>query len=56
MARFLPETSCIIGEQMYDGLIAATARHAQVTTLLTFKFSQFMTFAGPDLEVKVPGF
>jgi hypothetical protein len=45
----------IVGGQVYDGLIAATARYARVDTLLTFNVNHYLRFAGPDLEIKLPG-
>jgi len=44
----------ISGGQTYDAVIAACARKARVTTLLTFNEKHFEPFAGDDLEIVVP--
>ena len=44
----------ISGGHIYDSVIAACARKAKVSTLLTFNDADFRSFAGPDLDIVVP--
>jgi predicted nucleic acid-binding protein len=44
----------ISGGQIYDAVIASSARRAKVQTLLTFNEAHFTSFAGDDLQIIVP--
>lgn len=43
------------GGQTYDAVIAACARRAKASALLTFNASHFEPFGGAALEIAVPG-
>jgi predicted nucleic acid-binding protein len=45
----------IAGGPVYDAVIAACARAANVSTLLTFNERHFLRFAGDGLAIVVPG-
>ena len=53
LLRGAPEAN-ISGGRVYDALIAASARKANVQALLTFNELHFVAFEGPDLEIVVP--
>jgi predicted nucleic acid-binding protein len=44
----------VSGGRTYDGVIAACARKAKVTVLLTFNIRDFAVFAIPDVEIYLP--
>ncbi len=48
-------TSGIAGGQIYDAVIAACAMTAGIDTLVTLNARHFNRFAGPTLEIAVPG-
>jgi predicted nucleic acid-binding protein len=54
--RFIRDAAAdtIVGGQVYDAVIAACARAANVDTLLTFNERHFRRFAGLDLAIVVP--
>lgn len=44
----------VAGGRIYDGVIAACARKANVQVLLTFNEIHFLSFADDDLQIVVP--
>jgi predicted nucleic acid-binding protein len=45
----------VVGGRIYDSIIVACARAANVATLLTFNERHFRPFAGNGLDIVVPG-
>lgn len=45
----------VAGGQTYDAVIAASARRAKASALLTFNTAHFEPFGGDALEITVPG-
>lgn len=54
MLRRAPRDA-IAGGPIYDAVIAACARAANVSTLLTFNERHFLRYASDDLAIVVPG-